>query len=235
MDDFLVIAIIFVGALLAAFSSAAKKKQHDDDGEGKLPRRPMSELQRAFMMMSGPESEAGKRKENTVTPRFTPQKVSRLFGDPGFNAARPPAGTASAREFTSEGRGNYEGTGESEGSGNFEGLSDYGSVPHGSITGNSLIEEEIRVQRYRDMVSDSADSAFESGGPSLEHRAEIEYRLDESAQMSDLAESSSMFTETVKPRPRLKLFEDKNDLVKAVIFSEVLARRSPFSRTAKRY
>lgn len=228
MDFLGIIAIIFVGIILSAVSSAARKKQHDDDSEGKPPRRPMSELQRAFMMMSGMESEEDERKGETIIS--------------GFNAPRPPTGTANAQGFTGEGHGNYEGMGKSESSGDFEGLSDYSSAPHGSITGNSLIEEEISVNRYsagsprtaRETNSDSTAYVFELSGSSLEDRAEMEHRLDESAEMADLAESSIIFAEADRPRPRLKLFEDKNDLVKAVIFSEVLARRSPFGRAAKR-
>jgi hypothetical protein len=229
MDVLGLIAIIFVGIILSAVSSAARKKQHDDDSEGKPPRRPMSELQRAFMMMSGMESEEDERKGETIIS--------------GFNAPRPPTGTANAQGFTgSEGCGVYEGMGDYEGSGNFEGLSDYGSVPRGSIA--SQAEGETGVYKYvvtespkaaRETDSDSAAFAFERlAEPSLERRAEMEHRLDESAEMADLAESSIIFAEADRPRPRLKLFEDKNDLVKAVIFSEVLARRSPFGRAAKR-
>ncbi len=234
MDVLGLIAIIFVGIIISAVSSAARKKQKGDGRGDDAPRRPMSDIQRAFMMMSGAGSEEDERRRETIVS--------------GFNAPRPPAGgTANAQGFTgSEGMGDYEGTGESEGSGDFEGLSDYSSVPRGSITGNSPIESESGVYKYavaaesleaaRETVSDSATSVFErlGGLSSLEGRGDMEHRLDESAEIADIAEASRIFAETNRPRPQLKLFTNKSDVVKAIIFSEVLARRSPLGRAAKR-
>jgi hypothetical protein len=236
MDFLGIIAIIFIGIIVSAVSAASKKKQQDDGGEGGVPRRPaMSDIQRAFMMMSGLDNDENERKREQVLT--------------GFKAPSPPSGAAAYNE----GLSGAEGTGDREGKSDFGSVSsgslrgdtpieqagfksDYRTGQSGSLRGNTAIEAEAGVYKYAaasETVKEATESVIDNEASTLTDITadDMEHRLDESAEMADIAESSKIAA-TRRVKPALKLFENKNDFVKAVIFSEVLSRRQPAGRAA---
>jgi hypothetical protein len=238
MDSLGFIVIIFVVITIVSAVSAGKKKpSKSGDQNEAAPRRPvMSDIQRAFMMMSGLESEDNAENE---------KKRSEVLS--GFKAPPPPAGSTPGSGFGDrEGLGDYEGLSYSEGFGDSEGLSDYGKAASGSLTGDSAIEKEAGIYKYAaaaEMLKGASETVTDDDAPTLtelkglssfERRGDMEHRLDESAELADIAEANRdrMLAGSNRAHPALGLFESKSDIVKAVIFSEVLKRRPPAGRCA---
>jgi hypothetical protein len=228
MDAIGLIVIIFVVVTIVSALSAAKKKPAGKDGESQAPRRPaMSDIQRAFMMMSGQDSEENEHKRETIVSNF--------------KVPQPPVAEASkSGSLTSRvGLGDYEGLSDSEGLGGYEGLSNYGSAPQGTLWGEVPVVSTPGAYKYvaaAETVSyDEASTLKElKGSSSLERRGDMKHRLDESVEIADIAETNRdmMLAAKNRPQPTLRLFENKNDVVKAIIFSEVLTKRSPAGRRA---
>jgi hypothetical protein len=187
------------------------------------------------MMMSGQDDENERKRSEVLR---------------GFNAPPPPVSNSTAYR---EGFTGAEGTGDSEGKSDFGSVpsgslrgntpieqagfkSDYRTGQSGSLRGNTAIEAEAGVYKYAaasETVKEATESVIDNEASTLTDitAGDMEHRLDESAEMADIAESSKIAA-TRMAKPALKLFENKNDFVKAVIFSEVMARRQSAGRAA---
>jgi hypothetical protein len=204
MDGGIGILIVFVLiGIISAVSSAAKKKSSSSNKQGEPQRRPMSEIQRAFMMMSGLEDD---KEEQQARPVRT------------FNAPSPPPVRPAAPV-------------SGEGSGGTEGKSDYGSVKSGSMVYDPLPSTSEGIS-FVSTVSGKG-TLFESLTERVETDEDgnstlMQHRLDDSADAADLRKEK-LQTE-MNTRPKIKLFQSQNDYLKAIIYSEILARRIPGQR-----
>lgn len=246
------IVVLVIGAILSAASSAKKKS---GSNQGAPPRRTMSDIQRAFMMMSGLDNEDEEQQTRNVPPaapqqpRYTPpaapQQPRNVQPAAPRAAYTPPVSTVQSRLSVTP-RSVYG-----------EGASDYGAARSGSL-GPTTIEKEAGIadnKRLRSNPSESSEgysseynaapSGSLRGNTAIENEAgigkytaaaqsikEAEESINEN-ELEMLKEDLSQEVETVKhtAKPALKLFADKNEYLRAVIYSEILgsgplARRS---------
>lgn len=246
--EILFIVIIFVIIAIGSAASAVRKKPSGSGEQGQPPRRTMSDIQRAFMMMSGMEND-----EEQEQPRFTPPAAP---PQPRNVPPVQPRAAYSPPVAYGEGSSNY---GDSSG----EGASDYGTVRSGSISGDTPIEREAgRKSNYgtvqsgslrgetpieREAGRNSSYGTAPSGSirgntlinqelkSSADFRLKesdsgdiMQHRLDESVELADIEETNRGIASAQRRRtqPVIKLFENKNEYLKAVIYSEILSRRT---------
>lgn len=233
--EFGIIIIIFVViSIISAATSSKKKGQQQQNGD-QPQRKTMSDIQKAFMLMSGLDIDEEQQ-------RIPPRPVS---------APRPPESNIWGAD--SEGLSNYGSNlsgsilsntpieQEAGYEGNYGAVpsgstrsdsiiereagykSNFGVAPSGSLSGKTLISQEINKNRV------TSGRLNDNGGSTIEHR------MDESAEIADIEETNRGITlnEAHRPQPALKLFENKNDYLKAVIYSEILGSGPLAKRSAR--
>lgn len=233
MEFGIIIIIMIVVGLFSAASSAKKKGQQSGEGDQQQPpRRTMSDIQRAFMMMSGLDNGEEEQRippRTVIAPRPPESSISGVDSEGLSDFGRSPSGSMRGNTPIEQEAG-YESNYGTVPSGSIRGDSpiekeagrgsDYGTVPSGSLRGETLISQEINKNRV------TSGRLTDNGGSTIEHR------MDESAEIADIEETNRgiALNETHRPQPALKLFENKNDYLKAVIYSEVLSRKVPVRR-----
>lgn len=192
MEALIIIGIAVLGIILRAAGSAARKNNRANNtsantGEGEQQSAPpprmstMSDIQKAFMMMSDEE----------------PKKA------PAPTHTRPmrPAG---------EGYGSHEGTISHEGRIGSEGL----KGKHEGIKG-----------MHEGTVGRTEGKAFHPPGFHSTSNKYAKVDLKEYTHVTDSEDQKVVTLHTQAKRSPLKLFEDKDDFTKAVIYSEILSRK----------
>lgn len=183
MEALIIIGIAVLGIILRAAGSAAQKNNRANNrnanmGEGEQQSAPpprvstMSDIQKAFMMMSDEE----KTPDSTYTRPMGP---------------------------TGEGYGSYEGTISHEGKQGSEGL----KGKHEGIAGKH------------------EGTAFHPPGF---HSAPNKYAQVDLKKYTSVVDTEDQKVVTLNSQAKkspLKLFEDKDDFTKAVIYSEILNKR----------
>lgn len=210
MDGFGGIIVLFVIiGIISSIASAAKKKSGGNQNQP--PRRTLSDIQRAFMMMSGQDDD--EQQAPPAPPRQTyapPPPQQQGYVPPRQQAFTPPPPRPAYTppQAYSEGASSYGATLSREGTSS-------GFASSGSL-GNTALEDEL-LNKYT--------AATESIKEAEESINELEI----------LQEDLSQEVETVKhhAKPALKLFADKNDYVRAVIYSEILGSGPLARRSAK--
>lgn len=211
MDSFSYIIIgIVVFIVISIFRSVAKKKKAQERSEqsgqqqgqsGQQPVRPpaMSDIQRAFSMMGEMEPKPAPR---AATPRPIP--------------ARQPAAYSSTqgKSLSAAGNSSLEGTlGKTEG--------------RASTLEGKAGRTEGRASTHEGKAGKTEGREFHGAGA---HKMPAPYKSTSISSVT-FDESEDDFGNAIgdkkyAPTPKLKLFEKQSDYMKAVIFSEILPRRS---------
>ena len=210
MDTWIIVLVVVIGIVVRILSSAAKKKAKQQEAErnagaeGRTAPAPpprassMSDIQRAFMEMSGLAEE--------------PVKAPPAANYSGSAGKPVPMSSSEGRTVESKSLGSYEGAYSSEGSSSLsEGLGSYEGAY--STEGKAGKTEGIEFH------------------PSGAHSYTGKYAdVDLTTLKVDLNEDlkSSYASASVDKRKKnpLKLFENKSDFTKAVIYSEILSRKA---------
>lgn len=196
----LLIIISVIGSLVSAASQAKKKQQQQQQSGQQRPRPVMSDIQRAFMMMTGLEEENEQAAQQRAPARYNapPER------QPAVQYYAPAPAAAPAQGYTVSSAG--------------EGSSNFGTVKSGSIVGETLISQEVKYSRP-DTV---AESLLEARSTAIAESQPTAYELESEVFGDDLSLQSATGRTAVKPR--LKLFQSQSDYVRAVIYSEILSR-----------
>ncbi len=229
METWIIILVVVIGIIVRVLSSMAKKKakQQQDErnagGEGRAapapPPRPssMSDIQRAFMEMSGLMEEP---------PKEPPVKA--YSGSAGKTV---PMNSTESRTVRSESLGSYEGAYSTEGqNGTTEGLGSYEgaySTQGRSGTSEGLGSYEGAYSTEGKAGKTEGIEFHTAGSHSIGNKfADVDLTTLKPDLEEDLKSSYASITVVKQRKNPLKLFENKNDFTKAVIYSEILNRRT---------
>ena len=210
METWIIILVVVIGIVVRLLSAMAKKKakqqQAERNGgeEGRAtpapPPRPstMSDIQRAFMEMSGLQEE--------------PVKAPSANAYSGSAGKPVPMSSSEGRTVVSSNLGSYEGAYSGEGSSSLsEGLGSY----------EGAYSTEGKAGKTEGVEFHASGSHSYTGKYADVDLTTLKVDLNE-----DLKPSYARATvDTYKKNP-LKLFESKSDFTKAVIYSEILNRRA---------
>ncbi len=247
MDGFGGIIVLFVIiGIISSIASAAKKKSGGNQNQP--PRRTLSDIQRAFMMMSGQDDDEQSNVPPAAPPqpRYVPPVQPRAAYTPSVSTMQSRL-SDTPRFAYGEGASDYgssSGEGTSDyGTGRSEGTNDYVAFSGGSLLGETAIEKEAGRRSgigtapsgsLRDNTPIETEAGIERYIRAAESIKEAEESINENEQ-DIFKEDLSQQAETVKhhAKPTLKLFADKNDYVRAVIYSEILGS-GPQKRSSAR-
>ena len=216
METWIIILVVVIGIVVRIASAAAKKskqqnaRNENSQGEAERPVAPpprattMSEIQKAFMMMSGEEPAKA-----SVKPSYYSNTGTRVQNDDSLYE-----GSAGKRDDMSssnlpEGMSAYEGSAYiRDGVGSLEGTS--------SLEGTNSLEG-------------TATEGFEFHSPGS-HVNKNPYASVDLTRFTSMKIGSEQVHTIASSKKRstnpLKLFEGKNEFTKAVIYSEILSRHS---------
>ena len=210
MDTWIIVLIAVIGIVVRILSSAAKKKAKQQEAERNAgaegrptPAPPprassMSDIQRAFMEMSGLTEEPDKA-----------PPASTYSGSAGKSV---PMSSSEGRAVVSNNLGSYEGAYSGEGSASLsEGLGSYEGAYSTEGKAGKTEGVEFHASGTHSYTGKYADVDLTT----------LKVDLNE-----DLKPSYARATIDTHKKSPLKLFENKDDFTKAVIYSEILNRRA---------
>ncbi len=205
---FLIIIFVIIMVIVSAASKRKKPSKKDED-ESEPVRRPtttMSDIQRAFMMMTDPESEERQHPPKAERPVPKPVSPFRDFSNEGMRGA--------TEGFMSDQGTRYDGVKPSlEGirkdgiTNSTEGFRDF-SKSMASTEGTG----------YKTVAAMEARVKEESSAP-------MQHRLQDRITDSDKPDKVLLDPQQAKA-PDIQLFRNQNDIVRAVIYSEILKRKT---------
>lgn len=211
MDFIGVLIIIFV--VIGLFSAAAQgKKKKQDRGEGQpAPRPTMSDIQRAFMMMSGIDEEKEQQAPTRAPsyPRPAPSPFSQPSAPLTFDEGASSYGAARSGSLSNSGSRSLD----------YTPLTRSGSLDYTPLTRSGSLN-------YTPLSREGDSGGYTFASESITETAETVTELQESlgeVYGADLSEGDGQVHHKAHS---LRLFQNQGDYVRAVIYSEILSRKA---------